>query len=280
MPVRTTKIGRRDVQDDQLLPAESSPREHSNKSFDEIHSLEQALAILRSRPQREALFKVLRWISGAGKAGLDINSQTPRVSQVIVTLVNDILPDHWSYLRDDESDIGRRTRDLIVWILSSVGGISAITTRMRFLIKSTANPEETGQIRQSGKAVLLDDLLSVLGLILVGDSFLLSVWSKLAASLPEAARKSLLWKELVTLLANGKVLSVTSEADDLVANGSSKVHERSWLSDGGRYSSWLGRNLGNFLARSTEEDGDVKKAWAQMMERAVTLGHIGEETLL
>ncbi|KAL8752925.1 MAG: hypothetical protein Q9184_005581 [Pyrenodesmia sp. 2 TL-2023] len=235
----------------------------------EVQSPEQALEALRSRPQRQLLLRVLRWISG----NLNIGSHTPLTSQIIHALVNDILPDHWGDLKDDGSGNGRKIKDLIVRLLSNVGGISAIATRMRLLTNAKVELEPKGQIPASGRAALLADLLSSLEFVLGQDGFLSSIWSNLNASVSEPSRRRLLWKELVTLLGSGRVLSIASEADLCVAEGSSTIRERSWISHGSEYSSWLGRNLGRFMEGSQGTDAHHKKAWAQMLERATSLGH-------
>lgn len=246
---------------------------HSLYVVEELQSLEQALEVLRSCPQRQVLLKVLESISGA----LDIHSHTPLTSQIIHALVNDIVTDHWSVLNDDKSGNGRKTKGLIVRLLSGVGGVSAIATRMRLLINMKVESSPKIQLSESGRAALLAELLSLLELVLERDDFLSSVWSNLNTSLSEPQRRWLLWKELITLLGNGRILSTASEADLFVARGSPTIHKRSWISHGIEYSAWLGRNLGRFIEGSPGTDAYHKKAWAQMLERATSLGHTGRQ---
>ncbi|KAI4122185.1 MAG: hypothetical protein LQ338_005968, partial [Usnochroma carphineum] len=250
-------------------------RKQSGSLVQGIQSSEQTLNVLRSHPHQEALSEVLEWLSGStsGKPGLDINSQTPQSSQIIHALVNDILPDWWRIIRGDKSGSGRNTREMIVSILSNVGGISALVMRMRIIIDWKDDPGEKDQIRLSGRVALLKDLVSVLEFVLEQDNFLLSVWQRLAASISHPNRRWLLWKEMVALLGDGRVLSITSQADEVVAQDSSTVRERSWLSDGSKYSSWMGRNLSRFIVGSERNIRDLEKTWAQMLERAMTLGH-------
>lgn len=252
-------------------------RKQSGSLVQGIQSSEQTLNVLRSHPHQEALSEVLEWLSGStsGKPGLDINSQTPQSSQIIHALVNDILPDWWRIIRGDKSGSGRNTREMIVSILSNVGGISALVMRMRIIIDWKDDPGEKDQIRLSGRVALLKDLVSVLEFVLEQDNFLLSVWQRLAASISHPNRRWLLWKEMVALLGDGRVLSITSQADEVVAQDSSTVRERSWLSDGSKYSSWMGRNLSRFIVGSERNIRDLEKTWAQMLERAMTLGHAG-----
>ncbi|KAL8899154.1 MAG: hypothetical protein Q9207_006338, partial [Kuettlingeria erythrocarpa] len=261
VPIKTTAAHSKGEREDR--------HRHSVYDAEELQSLEQALEVLRSRPQRQVLLKVLQSISGA----LDIHSHTPLTSQIIHVLVNDIIPDHWSDLTDDKSGNGRKTKGVIVQLLSGVGGVSAIATRMRLLISTKVESSLKSQLSESGRAALLADLLSLLELVLGRDDFLSSVWLNLNTSLSEPQRRWLLWKELITLLGNGRVLSTASEADLLVARGSPTIHTRSWISHGIEYSAWLGRNLGRLIEGSSGTDAYHKKAWAQMLERATSLGH-------
>ncbi|KAL9025492.1 MAG: hypothetical protein Q9196_005696, partial [Gyalolechia fulgens] len=147
---------------------------------------------------------------------------------------------------------------------------------MRSLIGQRDIEEEKSQVRLTGRARLLEEALSILESVLVPDSFVLSRWSDLTALFHTTARRGLIWKELVALLAGGRVLSVASEADDIVTKEASTVRERSWLSDGSKYSVWIGRNLNRFISKFKERDVDAEKAWAQMLERALTVGHVDQ----
>ncbi|KAL8958358.1 MAG: hypothetical protein Q9193_004567, partial [Seirophora villosa] len=242
----------------------------------DIQSFEQALDILKSHPNPDVLLRALQWISGDSleKPGVEINTQTAQASRLCHVLVNEIIPNYWSQLCDKKSRTSRSTIDMMMLILSSVSGLSAIALRMRLLIKSDAVPEENSQIRYSGRVRFLGDLLSFLETMLEPDNFLSSVWLRLCASLPSSPRRYLLWKELVTLFGNGKVLSISAEAEDIVSKGSPDIRERSWLAEGSRYSSWLGRNLCDFLSQHNIDSNDVRQPWVQMLERAATLGHI------
>ncbi|KAL8982189.1 MAG: hypothetical protein Q9177_005348, partial [Variospora cf. flavescens] len=275
VPVSTRAIQTESDNGNQHRAKAISP-EISFANAGDIQSAEQALDVLNSQPKPELLLKVLQWISRniLDKPGLDTSIHTAQASRFCHVLVNVILPNHWSQICNNKSKINRSMRELMILTLSSVTGISAIALRMRLLIKSDAVPEGQIQIRNNGKARLLEDLLSVLEAILERDNFLSSVWSRLSASLPSSPRRYLLWKELVILLGNGRVLSISAEAEDIVVKGSFDIRERSWLSDGSRYCSWLGRNLCDFLTKHNTNSNDVREPWTQMLERAATLGHI------
>ncbi|KAL8718539.1 MAG: hypothetical protein Q9225_004329, partial [Loekoesia sp. 1 TL-2023] len=274
VPVKTTATHSKNDRQSQSSITKLN-QEPPTSLVEEIQSPEQALNILQSRPSQEVLSNVLRWLyrNRSIKNGFNIDSQTPQAAQIIYALVNNVLPDHWTHLRDNSNRHIRKMRDLVISVLSNVAGVSAITTRMRFVIGQKDNVEDRSQVRSSGRAGLLEETLSILESVLAPDNFVLSTWSSLTASSPNNTRRGLLWKELAVLLGNGKVLSTASEANDIVAKDASTVAPRSWLSDGSRYSSWIGQNLNHFLAQSKERNDDLRKAWAQMLERALTIGH-------
>lgn len=276
VPVSTTTTHSKHDHHDQLHVVKAHEQQ---STVSKILSVTEALDILRSRPTQEALRQVLWWVSGV-RSGLNFNSQDPQASQIIHALVNDVLPDHWRSIREEKAGDGRKTRDVIISILSNVGGISTITNCVQFAVTFKDRPVEVSQIKLSSRAALLEDLLSLLESVLEPDNILLSIWQALATSCPHSTRRWLLWKELVALLGNGRVLSIASQADDIATQESSTMRKRSWLSDGSKYSSWLGRNLSRLIVDGQNNDSEVRKAWAHILERAMTLGHAGEGALL
>ncbi|KAL8703454.1 MAG: hypothetical protein Q9201_003359 [Fulgogasparrea decipioides] len=259
-----------------MLEADKEPPRKHNR---EIQSLEHALEILRSQPQQEALLDVLEWMhpNNKNRSGFDIYSQSSKASQVIHALVNDVLPHHWSSICGSSFEKNLRMKVLITQILRNVGGISAITTRLKILLTWRDDSEDRSQVRTLPQAGPLDDVLSLFESVLEVDGSMLHVWEGLSASLSNTTRRWLAWKELVALLGDGRVLSIVSEADDVVAKASQAVRVRSWLSDGSKYSAWIGRNLAYVLENpqnSQVNDSNDWKVWVQMLERALTLGHI------
>lgn len=251
-------------------------RKSPKSSHGEIRSPEHALEILRSRPQQEDLRAVLNWLhpSNSSNNGFDVHGQTLQASQIIHTLVNDVLPDYWSLLSSEQNEQSRRTRDNMILIMSNVSGISILTSRLKTLIGQKEAPEENRLVRDSGRAEALASAISMLESILKPKDVVYAIWSRLCGS-PDLARRWLLWKELVTLLGSGRVLSTTSEADAILEESSDNIRERSNLSDGSRYCFWLGYNLNRMLIFPSVDDNDTRKACIQMLERALTLGHVG-----
>ena len=270
-PVKTTKTQSKHLESKKILTVEAN-KASTIPLVEELRSPEQAIIILQSRPSLKALVNVLRWLHGStsNRADFNIHCPSPKAAQIIHLLVNDVLPSYWSSLR-------REAKDLLVLTLSNLAGISAIVTRMRFLSDCNNDHGEQGLIKEDEKARFLEDLLSVLDATLKRDSFILFLWTNLAAIYPDSMHRWISWKEVVALLASGRLLSTASQADDVVAKTASTTRQRSWLADGSRYSSWIGRNLGYLLVSSEKTDGDRRKAWVHMLQRALTMGHPGEK---
>ncbi|CAO1598091.1 hypothetical protein XANCAGTX0491_001864 [Xanthoria calcicola] len=255
-----------------LLDSKQQPLKRSRG---EIKSPEHALEILSSRPQQEDLRAVLRWLhpSNGSNNGFNVHGQTLLASQIIHTLVNDVLPDYWSLLNLEQNEQSRATMDTMTLILSNVSGISMLTSRLKTLIRRKDAPEGNHSIRDSGQAEALASAVVMLESVLKPWDVVYTIWSRLCGT-SDLTRRWLLWKELVALLGSGRVLSTASEAEAILGKSSHQIRERTKLADGSRYCFWLGRNLNRMLVLPRVDEDDARKACVQMLERALTLGHI------
>ncbi|KAL8982874.1 MAG: hypothetical protein Q9205_002751, partial [Flavoplaca limonia] len=280
VPLKTTK-----AQSDPRSNAEyypSDPKQGSFKSgHGEITSAEHALEILRCRPQKESFYSVLKYLhpNNSGSTGFDIHSQTLQASQIIHTLINDVLPNYWDVLWREHTEVNRRRRDTIILILSNVSGLSILNSRLKALITEKEASGGNQSVRDSAQAETLKNTMSLLESILEPQDVVRTIWSRLCRS-SDSARRWLLWKGLVTLLGNGRILSTASEADAILRKSSDSIKERSKLSDGSRYCLWLGSNLNRMLVLSSTDKNDDRKACVQMFERALTLGYATLEGML
>ncbi|KAL8776831.1 MAG: hypothetical protein Q9213_008111 [Squamulea squamosa] len=239
-----------------------------------IGSPEEALEILKSRPQQDELRIVLKWLhpTNSSKNGFDIHGQTLQASQIIHTLVNDVLPSHWSSPNGERTKQGHKGSDNVITILSNVSGISILTSRLKILTSWKGTPEANSVVRETGQAEALANTMSMLEAILKPKTIIGAIWSRLCVS-PNLTRKWLLWKQLVNILGNGKVLSIASEADAILGKLGDNIRVCSWLSDGSRYCTWMGYNLKHMITDPGKNDIDTQRAWVQMLERVLTLGH-------
>ncbi|KAL8688985.1 MAG: hypothetical protein Q9218_005233 [Villophora microphyllina] len=249
VPLRSKVIRSDRTNESHIVVVDQQPTQAPRRK---VESTEYAIEQLRSQPQQETLYDVLKWLQPSKEtiSGFDINRQSSQASHIFHILVNDVLPDHWRNINGSTTNKARKTRDLIMSVLCNVGGISALATRLRILIQPKDISESESHVRQHGQAESLEDLLSLLGYVLGQDDCVLHLWSNLAASESNSTRRWLLWKELVALLGSGRILSLASEADDIVLKASSSTIDLE------------GR------------DAETQKAWVQLLERSLTLGHV------
>ncbi|KAL8803907.1 MAG: hypothetical protein Q9182_002874 [Xanthomendoza sp. 2 TL-2023] len=269
----TTNPGRTWNDERHLLDVkQTTPR----KDYGDIDSPARALEVLKAHPQQDDLLDVLTWLRSTSDSGSEFNiyGQTSQASQIMHALVNDVLPDLWSSIHNNQTSKANKIRKYIIPLLSSVSGISMVTLRLKFLSNAEEHTEENRKAREAGRSQALHDTLSVLESILESKDVLHTIWSRLCSSSSAVSPKWLLWKELVILLGNGKVLSTCAEADHKLATSSQTLRERSWLSDGTRFCSWIGYSLSYMMDAPREKSYELQKAWVQMLERALTLGHV------
>ncbi|KAL8969510.1 MAG: hypothetical protein Q9183_001966 [Haloplaca sp. 2 TL-2023] len=239
-----------------------------------IKSLEHVYEILESRPQQAELGAVFQWLlsSPFKRSTFDIRCQTPQATQIIHKLVNDVLPDYWPSICQSSGNMS----DKVAQALRSIGGISAIINRLKVLF-SWENGSDLNSKNLAERSKLVENTLSILDLILRPKGCMVDIWIHLSGSLPNTSQRWLHWKELVAMLANGKVLSIASEADRMVSRTSETVEKSFWLSDGSKYCFWLGENLTLMLEHTSSPEvvhPEVRKEWLYMFERALTLAHV------
>ncbi|KAL8670769.1 MAG: hypothetical protein Q9168_004711 [Polycauliona sp. 1 TL-2023] len=278
VPLKTTKTPS-SLGDDVETYLVDTKQRSLGPTYGEITSSELALEILRSHPQPTDLRAVLRWLhpKNSSNSGFDVHGQTLQASQIVHSLVNDVLPDYWSILQSDDTEQGRWTSDTMILIISSVSGITVLTSRLKALIRGKEGPQENQLTRDSGQAEVLASTMSILEAILSPKDVVYAIWSRLCTS-SDIPRRRLVWKELVTLLGSGKILSTAAEADAILEKSCDRIRERSWLSDGSQYCSWLGLNLHQMLVLPTMDKNDARKACAQVLERAWALDRIVQGT--
>ncbi|KAL8714808.1 MAG: hypothetical protein Q9220_001321 [cf. Caloplaca sp. 1 TL-2023] len=273
VPLSTTKISHtNDGRDISSIDKTLEP------SHQDIQSADHVLNILKSQPRQEALLNVLIWLrrSKGNIEGFNIHGQTPQASQIIHSLVNDVLSHHWRTIRDDWRPNACAMQVAIRSLHANVVGISIVVARLSDLLQRSRNPGETLHTHRHEEAAHIADTLSLLDFVLYPTDTFFDIWTLLHFVPINPVRASLLWKELVPLLGGGRVLSVASEANDLVSK--SEVHEgkHTWLSDNSKYCYWVGRNLDHMCIHLRDGGDTVQKAWAQMLERALSIGHVDQ----
>ncbi|MCJ1243053.1 telomere binding protein [Trapelia coarctata] len=234
-----------------------------------LKNQEDILKTLRSKPDAETLIKCLKWLASTrNETAFDIRQPGPQAAQIINVLVNDIVTDYWHSWEGTSSSNGGKAHKLLLRCLTSVAGIGGILTRLRTLISDNEGPQKERKVDPN----LSSELLDLLGDLLEGDDVLDGIWNGISQSSATPTQKQLVWKELIALLAAGRVLSVAAEVSNYQRASSSGTLESNWLVNGPLYSEWLGRSI-RFMAFQNEQSPMRKKAATQLFSKSLTLGY-------
>jgi telomere length regulation protein len=227
-------------------------------------STDEVLHILRSSPDADALHDLLLFLNQPSQqsAGFDIRIPTPSSAKVLTELINTTLPDFWG--SDDQTNL------LITDCLKSVAGIGAILAKLRLVISQHKSSRQG--VKGSDSTRPLSDLTSVFSQLLDSDSLAQNVYTDIDRLVESQAKRTLLWKEFLTLVGTGKIIASVAEAEDTVKSAEDQLVP-SWLSNGSKYSAWLGRNVCTMLQQTSTS---TYKAAAQLCGKALGIGYPGE----
>ena len=260
-----------------LLPV-TTKRDQSEKTKVSLNDPEGALDILRSKPDHQELNRVLRWLKSTvdHREGFNIKVPGPKASEIIYVLISDIIPIYWVTKDDSTISDQSREKNLLVYCLSSVAGLGAIVSRLRLLLSQLKDPRGQSDVLGTGKTQPVALLLDVLEALLENNGFVTSIWNDINACILQSSHKSLQWKEFISLVGSGKVLSTASEATATLNNLESSVSAGSWVGDGQQYAAWLGSNVQHMLGALIAGDLETLKMLSQLLRKALTLGYIGQ----
>ena len=218
--------------------------------------------------------EALRWLRSRNNNDTDFNVRipSPKAAQIVFVLIHDVIPHYWGVIEHSRDRSHVKVKINLIRCLRNVAGIAAIAGRLQVLLKELPHQIKA---RQSGHIEQITNLLHVLDCVLRGDEFFLNIWRDLNQSCADRSKRNLLWKELVSLLASGKILSLSGEADHVANEASSSIKENVWLADGRDYAIWLGRNCSCMITSSVEEVDETIEYLAQIFGRALKIGYPG-----
>lgn len=267
-PLHTRTRTEADRTEHQLVPVET---QKSEKSVFAINRPEDALEALRSKPDYATLGRTLRWLNRTVQRVDDFNIKKPgpKAAQIIFTLINDIVPDYWETLSAE----GSKKTSPLIQCLSSVAGIGAIISRLRLLLGQLRDAQKPAQVTSASKTHPVEILLSVLETVLAKEDFLTALWHDIESYNLPPSQKSLQWKEFVSLVASGKVLSIASEVNLTLSELSPSIKAGSWVGDGSQYAAWLGRCMQQTVITVKDDDVEGGKALSQLLSKGLTLGY-------
>ena len=223
---------------------------------------EDALQLFRSEPDTESLLATLKKLRAQDgfSNGFDIRAAGSLQAQILHSLVATVIPTFWAVLNKED-------KDLAVSCLRNVAGTNAVVARIRLLCDSHSQSSGSGQE--------LLDLLEALQLMLNGEEYVSIVWSGLVEAVTNNVKRSMLWKEAISLLGSGKVIATVARSEDLLKENDTIV-KKIWLSSGAEYSAWLGRNIATLYEKSSTDDSlrvKAAKAAADLLAKSLGIGY-------
>ncbi|KAI9720016.1 MAG: hypothetical protein M1812_003142 [Candelaria pacifica] len=250
-----------------------------------ISSPDDALHILRAEPDYAALSEVLAYLnpSRVHASNFNIKAPSPKAAQLINELVGNIIPTFWRVLNETSPiESSKKTalpryseeRQQLLQCLSSVTGLGAIVARLRSLIASSDASTTNASAPDSSAHVA--ELLTVLTNLTSQNDFLSVSWVDINNLVPTQAQRTMLWKEFISLLASGKVLSVSAQANDILKKSSQEMVEEYWIGSGAAYAAWVGRNVATMASRLDYDQQDAWKMLAQLFGKTLSLGYVDQ----
>jgi len=270
-PLRTTYLKARDNEPLLVEFKASKPSKKAISRSTQLGSPEEALEVLKNEPDYDALIAVLRFLTQQ-RGDFALARPGPLSSQITQVLVADIAPNYWALFRSTSPEPATSSPDLALFLASlrTIGGINAITVRLKALIQE--HKARTGGPATSDIALHTDIFLQLLASILEPEHVALSVWSSAVDNADTPAKRRPLTRELVTLLASGRTISVAAEAEDILKKDGD-IKASHWVASGLAYSKWLGHSLVHWARNGSTED--AKQTCAEVLTRSLRLGYPG-----
>ncbi|KAK6221098.1 telomere binding protein [Pestalotiopsis sp. IQ-011] len=234
-------------------------------------SPEEALEALKSEPGYEELIDVLQYLQqgSRGNHAFDILQPSPLAAQIIHVLVTEIVPNYWDVINDDSAK-GRKSKDLDIMLecLLSVTGINAAIAYMKVLIQQARSGSKGA--KQSNTVMNLVSVMDLTSHLLQPESQLQRIWKNLAPSLQNPGKARAIRQEFISLMAGGKIVSLSAEAEFLLREAQASK-QNFWIADSKAYVQWLGSNLTTWICE--EQTEDATKLCADLLTRSLKLGH-------
>ena len=247
---------------------------------DSWNTPEEILNVLLNQPDPKTFTEILQWLGAIsdGKHDFNIKVPGPKAAQIINCLVKECVPIFWNGFVQHQEKRGAasKPRRLLTRCLSCIAGLGAIISQVRLLISKQREVRQPIKNTESTHSQEIRDLLSLLENMMARDDFVMKLRDDIVLySGGNTVLQALWWKEAVSLLAGGKLLSVAAEANDVLNGKSQVVLVGSWLGDGAKYAAWLGRNITMIHVNDLDKCSADRKVISLILGKALKLGYPG-----
>ncbi|KAF3016188.1 telomere binding protein [Neopestalotiopsis sp. 37M] len=234
-------------------------------------SSEEALETLKHQPSYDELISVLGYLRQGwqGNHVFNVHQPSPEAAQIIHILVTEIVPNYWEVIK--ESTVKEHKNPdlkLMLDCLLSVTGINAVAAFIRALIQQAKNDPKG--VEQSNAIITLGSVLDLASHLLEPEDQLQTIWRNLSPSMENSARARAIRQEFISLVAGGKMVSLSAEAEILLREAETSK-QSFWVADSKLYVRWLGTNLKTWIRNEQTEDS--LKLCAELLSKSLKLGH-------
>lgn len=249
----------------------------TNHDLDLDHlSPRQIVDLLKSVTDPEQVPAILKFLDPYSKTkaskDFDVRLASPITAQILQLLVSTTVPTHWGWLDAKESNVkDAKTRAALLRCLSSVAGIGSLVAQLRTLISNVRASNH--QARGSSNQLSIQTILTVLAALLEPKDFIFRLFSDIAKIYDNQTRQQVAWRELVSLVAAGRILSTAAEA--LAFLDETPGASISWIGTGSQYALWLGRNVSYMAVKLNPNSESDWASLALLTGRALSLGYTG-----
>ncbi|QDS68262.1 hypothetical protein FKW77_010626 [Venturia effusa] len=242
--------------------------DESSKVTKRIESPDDALQTLRESPSWTQVQEVLIFLTRAPHGSFNIKQPGALAGQIIQALITQTLPDFWAVLRKEKAPSSAKS--MLAAALLSVSGLGAMVSRLKVLTVACNSAAMPG--RSSVSPSQLRSVLEIFEEILRAENMFTSVWTDCVLLSESSLQRTVLWKEFISLVASGKLVSSFAEAEHVLIKFGEK-HKPSWVSRGIEYTRWLAQNISHMVKMVNINDLEILSASKMVFSKALTLGY-------
>ncbi|TQV99770.1 Telomere length regulation protein [Cordyceps javanica] len=271
-PVSTTYLKNLKGKDETEPVAHIQARQKENRATSVVTTLEDAVEILKNQPDYGSLISTLNFL--CDDCDSIIGKPSPQNAAAVHLLVTEITPNYWTLLLEssevssDGSVSENSDAGLLLRSLSNVTGLNAVVAHINSLLVESRHRKK--DVPSQDIHLHLQVFLDVTASLLRRPGVIRQIWAASVRELPDVALRKLQSQTLNSLLSSSRVLSVASEAANVVGINKLKVTGR-FIADGGEYVKWIAVNIASW-ARVASTDLEFRSCY-DILQRAMSLGY-------
>lgn len=249
--------------------------DESPKLTARIESPEDALQTLKESPSWSQLQEVMTFLIKSKDGSFNIKQPGALAAQLIQALITRTLPDFWTLLKKEKALAP--TKPMFAAALLSVSGLGALSSRLKVLTVACSSAAKPGQTSVS--PLQLRAVLEVIEEMLRPETMFTSLWTDCVFLGQTLLQRTVLWKEFVSLVASGKLMSSFAEAEEILIK-SGERYQPLWVSKGTEYTRWLAQNISQMVKVANTDDTEIFSAAKTICSKALALGYSGKSRTL